>query len=67
MELKRARYQEVRAQMQPGDIIAFVDESDDSALLANDNYFHWDSKVYIIRNVIENKGHFEIHAKLTGI
>lgn len=52
---------------QVGDIQVFVDESEANSFLANDNYVWWGSVGYIIREVVVNKGHYQVLAKRTGI
>ena len=52
-----------------GDIVVWVDESDDSEFLVNGSIIAWKPKNhtvsghYIITNTIENEGHIEIFAK----
>lgn len=56
--------------MQRNDIMVFIDETDDNALVAADNYITVSttiSGIYIIREVIDNKGHLQVLAKKYNI
>lgn len=50
--------------LESGDIIVFIDEDESNvSYLEVGNYFTIDSVNYEIKNVIHNKGHFEIHCR----
>lgn len=50
--------------LETGDIIVFIDEDETNvAHLEVGNYFTRNSINYEIKNVIHNKGHYEVHCK----
>ena len=50
--------------LEKGDIIVFIDEDEDNVeYLEVGNRFTRNSINYIIKNVIHNKGHYEVHCR----